>query len=619
MTRMSIGRGTPTTAQSPLPNPQLLTLLLLFVCLQSAVVIGAEGPVEPPKPSDLQRLVSAIGDEPLLIVGVKDVKTLPARFAGTNLSKMLVDPSYAKGLTTIMTLLDQNTGVNVKEFFTRASKLMSGPLALSVVPDGDKLAVTCYALTANDDTARELAAIWPHVEDASKLFGIAKLKTVQPKDLPAETATLPDWAGKNWPAGDLALIAAPRKLAKAAEQTLAAAKPDARVPKIDDPQVEHAALGLSIEGENFTDNLTLEVASDADTTFTHVVTGLKEKPKGWDSLLAAMPSDGDIVVLLQSDPKALAADLPFALQPLERNLRGKRWAKKQGVATDALDPARFDFLINHLHGELGISAKPTITAELHLCMAGALKAGEVEGIRADLMKGLEDITANFDTLQGVPKIGGVSPLGAQFQGRGIFSAPVIGLSTGWAWLCSNLATYHELTTAFTKGRTLANAVKAENARLSADGTKTEMWRAEDALRVQINLEKVVQLAYTAWLLSGEDGPFIAGWRVPSDMLPPPQLFAGHLGGMQVGLGRSGKTLSGYSHCVLPCTSAIAVVLLQQLSAEIDAGREFSKNPPPPPVERPAAIKQKKKPATDESATQPDESKTQAAKPKGDQP
>jgi hypothetical protein len=599
-----------------------LTGLLCFVCTLQAVVVGADAPVEPPptNPSELQRLVATLGDEPLLIVGIKDVKTLPERFAGTNLSKMLVDPSYAKGLATIITLLNQNTGINVKEFCSRASKLLDGPVAISITPDGENLAFTCYALTANDDTARELAAIWPHVEETNKLFSVLKLKTVQPKDLPAEQAALPDWAGKNWPAGDLAVIAAPRKLAKAAEKAIAAGKLDASAPKIDDTQVDHAALGLSIDGENFTDSLTLEVAPDADTTFTHVVSALKEKPKGWDSLLAAMPADGDIAVLLQSDPKALATDLPFALQPLERNLRGKRWAKKQGVATDALDPARFDFLINHLHGELGISAKPTITAELHLCMAGALKAGEVETVRADLMKGLEDITANFDTLQGVPKIGGVAPLGAQFQGRGIFTAPVIGLSTGWAWLCSNLATYHELTTAFTKGKTLANAIKAENARLSADGKKVEMWRPEDALRVQINLEKVVQLAYTAWLLSGEDGPFIAGWRVPSDMLPPPQLFAGHLGSMHVGMGRSGKTLSGYSHCVIPGTSAIAVALMQQLAAEIDTGREFSKNPPPPPPERPAtAIKQKKKPAADDTAAQNDESKTQAAKPKGDRP
>ncbi len=560
----------------------------------------------PKAPSDLQRLIAALGTEPLCVVGVQDVKLLPEHFAKTHLHQMLIDPTYVKGLATIKALLNDNTGVDLTEFLLRATKLIDGPAALAVTTGPDGIAYTVFVQAKSEESAKQLASIWPDVKDPTALFSVLKLKTFQANQLPAATATLPDWATKNFLEGDLFVTVYPRKLVKAIEKAIADGKLDTKakpqaLATIYDTGVERMALGIAIDGQSFRDNLTLELAPETDNTFSHVMMALKEKPKGWDSLLAAMPSDGDLVVLMQSDLKAMGADLPYAIEPLERYLRGKKWARKVGITPEALDPKRFDFLVSHLHGEIGISAKPTLTAELHLCLAGALKPGEPDAIRDEFIKGLESLSATFETLQGVPKIGNNSPLGAQFQGRGIFTAPVIGLSPGWSWLCSNLATYQELTSSLAKGRTLANAFKSETARVNAGGAKVELWHPEDALRVQIALERVVQLAYTAWLLSGEDG-FIAGWRVPSDMLLPPQLFQGKLGNLRVGMSRSGRTLSAYSHCSIPCVSGLEVLLLGELTAAVDDGRQFAKNPPPPPRERVAPIKQKK--TKDDADTDP---------------
>ena len=558
---------------------------------------------EDSKPTDLQRLAATLGTEPLLAVGVQDVHALPERFAGTHLSQMLNDPAYANGLAALRVLLNQNAGVVLNQFLPKAAKLITGPVVAAVVADGDALSLVVCAVVANEDAARELNTIWPKAaedapDSAPPLFKIMKLKTVLPKDLPAEDAALPDWAAKNWPSGDFALTLQPRKLIKAAEKAVADGKIPGVAPNsdalpllstIDGSAIERVTLGVAIDGEAFSDELTVEVASEPDTTFSHVVNALKEKPKGWDSLLAALPGDGDLAVMFHSDPKALADDLPYAVQGLERYLRGRRWAVKAGVAPDALDPKRFEFLLDRLHGEVGISVRPSLTAELHLVLAAAMKSGELDTIRKDLMDGLDGLGAGFETLQNVSRIGNTAPLGALFQGRGIFAAPVIGMSPGWAWLCTNLPTYRGLIAAFDAGKTLAAAIKQENARLKAAG-KAELWRPDDALRVQINLEKIVPLGYTAWLLSGGQ-PVIGGWQMPPALLPPPQLLLGHLGTLRIALARNGSTLNGYSRCVIPGTSLIGVGLLQGLAAGADRAKEFAKNPPPPPAER-APIKKR---------------------------
>lgn len=580
-----------------------------------------EAPDARKPPSDLQRLIAAIGTEPLFVIGISDVQSLPELFSKTTFSQMLVDPTYEKGLATIKALLNESCGVDLTDLAARSGKLMDGPAAIVVTANTEGFAYTYLVQTKSEENARQLAALWSSVKDSTRLFSLLKLKTLLPQDLVAADA-LPEWAVKNWSVGDIFINAYPRKIAKAIENAIADGKLDTKAKShlLTDVYtwgVDRVALGITFNGESFTDSLTLEIAPDANKTFAHVIAGLKEKPKGWDSLLAAMPSDGDITVLLQSDPKVIADELPFAFQPLERYLRGKRWAKSVGVSPESLDPKRFGFLIDHLHGEVGITVKPTLTAELHLLLAAAMKPGEVETIQTDMSKGLSEMNAPFDTLQGVPKIGNTAPLGAHFQGRGIFTAPVIGLSPGWAWLCSNSSTYQDLTSNFAKGHTLLNAFKAENARLNAGGGIAEVWNHADALRIQINLDKVVQPAYTAWLLSGEDGPFIAGWRVPSDMLPPPPLFAGRLGNLRIGLGRTGQTLSGYSHSFIPGTSVVAFLLLQVLALEIDGASAFAKSPPPPPLARTAPIKKKSK--KDDSDAAGEDNTTKAAKTNSDQP
>jgi len=193
--------------------------------------------------------------------------------------------------------------------------------------------------------------------------------------------------------------------------------------------------------------------------------------------------------------------------------------------------------------------------------------GEAEALRAELVKGLGTVGAEFETLPNARKIGSAAPLGALFQGRGIFGAPVIGLSPGWAWLCSGSTTYQDLTQAFKAGKTLG-AVAAREASL---------WHAGDAVRVQIDLEKLLKLAYAAWLLSGDEGPFVGAWKVPSELLPQPAAFNGRLSTLRTGLSRSGNVITSYSTCSLPLASFILPSMLQEAAETIEVARRDTRN------------------------------------------
>ena len=201
----------------------------------------------------------------------------------------------------------------------------------------------------------------------------------------------------------------------------------------------------------------------------------------------------------------------------------------------------------------------------------------MEAFRGELLEGLADAGAEFEPLAAAGKNGGPAPLGAKFQGRGMFSAPVLGLSPGWAWLCSNSAAYQELANAFKLGRTLAAEQAQREA--GAEGCRESgllLGASDDAARLQIELEKVVKLAYAAWMLSGESTLSAGPWKVPADLLPQPQVFNNRMGVLRAGMGRQGNTLKAHASSVFPGAALILPYLIYEAADTIENSRRFSR-------------------------------------------
>jgi hypothetical protein len=590
-------------------------LFLVFSIFMTASAWSGDEPPAPTSVTELQRLVAASGTEPLLAIGVENVQTLSTKFVATNFGKMLNDPDYKDGLSALIMSLNNGAGLNLGELLPRMVKLMSGPAVIALVPDGAAatgetgLKFVLYALTPSEDTARELNAVWP--KDApGGVFSAMSLQTVLVKDLP-DAAKLPEWASK-WPGGDVVIRALPKKLATATEKGLAAGKLDSLQPmldahgqfpllsEIDAPDIDALNVGVKLDGDMFAEQLGLELAPNPTGSFAKVIGALREKSKSWDSLMTALPADQDLTILLQAEPHTLGDDLPLAVQSLERYLRGKRWSRKSGKSTEALDPKRYDFIFDRLNGEMGIVAKGSLTGQFNVTLATAMKAGEQDAVRADLVRGLESMGAAFETLKSARTIGSSSPLGAQFQGRGLFTNPLIGLSKGWAWLCSSLAAYQDLTSAFSSGNTLGAAEKKTPAKAE------DVWRKSDALRLQINLERVIPPMYVAWTLSGEAVPSIGSFHIPPAMLVIKfQTFNGRLGMLRAGLSRTDRSVTSLSRSSFPGTSLILISLLQQMSLEIDESRTFAATPAAPvAVKAPDNKSEEKKQAQSEEKSAP---------------
>jgi hypothetical protein len=277
--------------------------------------------------------------------------------------------------------------------------------------------------------------------------------------------------------------------------------------------------------------------------------------------------------------KALGPDLPFAAQAVEHYLRGKRWARGRGRTAEALDPKRFEFLLKHVEGSIGFVAKPALSGDMRVAVATGLSttAKEMEAFRAELLQGLADAGAEFEPLVRAVGRDGISPYGAKFQGRGMFGAPVLGLSPGWAWLCSNSAAYQELSGAFKLGRTLAAEEAKEKTALKASGKEDAYcWREDDGARLQIELEKVVKLAYAVWILSGESSLGVGSWQVPAELLPQPQVFNNRMGVLRTGMGRQGNTLKAHASSVFPGASLLLPYLVYEAADTIENGRLFSR-------------------------------------------
>lgn len=601
----------------------------------------------------LPRLLATLDAEPLAFIAIRDVRALPEKYSATTLAKMIADPSYDKGALLLESKLLEIIGVNVRADWPALEKNFSGPLVLALLPakapaaevvpvtpngaltvppapnvnsTADATAIGAgpmrlvfLALVAAPDVAGVLQAQWPKPLNPGTLIAAAPLKTAVAADLPP-FEKLPQWAAAlDLPAGDIVIRAQPLKLCDAARPFIKQNLPPVEnLPSecaplfaaMEGSATDALAWGLSFKGELLAERLNVDV-NENDSAFKRIMLTIKEKPGAWESLLAATPGEQDAAVLLQSDPNALGNDLPFAFQAIERFLRGKRWSRADGMKAEAFDIKRFKFLFERMQGMFGIVARPAITGDLRMVVASSVKGLDVEAYRAEMIAGLENVGAGFETYANTRKIGGVSPLGATFQGRGRFAAPVIGLSPGWTWLCSSSTAYLSLTEGLKNGRMMSDAGKKSTAPAQKDPAKMSVnerakiaalerlqvdpnvgqpevrdlaaavrslsyWSAADAWRVEVNFEKVFKIGYAAWLLSSTEGPSIGAWKIPNDLVPSPQVFSRHLGSLQAAARRQDRRVEFRSQCAFPGVTPGVLAALQEAAETVVLARKTAK-------------------------------------------
>ena len=554
---------------------KLFPTLFAFVLLFSFGISAGENAT----PTKLQCLLALTGDQPLAFIGVQDIGTLPAKLSTTQLLQMYNDPAYAQGSKQIDALLSLAFGAAAsREFWDKAAKLATGPMVLALTPEGSELPSglwpTLHMVAVDENSARELEKIWPSTAaDAGSSFVTIKLKTVLPKDL-ATVQKIPEWAQRVKPSSDIAIGASPRKAAAALKSALRAEK----IPGYDKealadgkllnainlytPPFESVTLNIACDGSIFSDELNIELPAKADSTFASLAGALREKPHQWDSFLTNFPGKEDIALLAQTDPAALRETLPFAAQAAECYLRGRRWTRSSSKSAEAQDPKRFQFIFDMLNGDVGIVAHPSRAGEVRVIVAAAVNSNETEATRTALAEGLNSpvIGGAFHTMAAADKIGAAAPLGTKVQTKGIFASPVIGLSQQCLWLCSNAAIYQDLAGTLAGEKNLKTITAADT---------SGFWRDENAVRMQVNLEKIASLAYTIWTLSGQAGPAVGSWRIPNALLPTPQVVHGHLGGFRAALSRSSNMLNVSARCAVPGSSLLLLAVIQDVASAID--------------------------------------------------
>ena len=618
------------------------------------------------KEDTLPQLAALLDAEPLALIACRNAREVPEKFAATTLSKMINDPQYERGEQYIEARITELLGTSPRGVWTEFEKAISGPIVLAILPGtpqtpNDKnppLRVVLLVQVNEPDVGMVVKQQWPIVssmvnsltrslmptvqanavvEAGALTFLPAELRTVATSELPT-SAKLPEWVTRAaWPKGDILVRARPVALCASSrggsKPSGPAAEKEVRstgsiIDFIEGSGLESFAWGVGFNGELISERLVVDVA-DEESAFKKFSGAIRDSAtiSSWEGLMSATPGDVDAVVLCQSDLPKLGDDLPHLFEAVERYLRGKRWTKAFGLRPEALSPERFAFLAKRMQGSFGIVAKPAITGELRLIVTSSIKTkpleekpdpadpykgNDTEKFRDELLKGLESTGGKFETLIGARKIGGALPLAAAFHGRGQFAAPVIGLSPGWAWLCSSSVAYQELTDAFKAGKTLAAREKKRAATVvaanAAPGTAPEQvaapapalapndWSTQDALRAEVNLDRVLKIGYAAWLLGNNEGPMIGNRKVPNELLPPPQVLGRALGKMRASANRSGNRLEFRSSCAFPGITLGTLAMLQDASETITTGRRLAAD---------AAAMKKTDPAADEDADVPD--------------
>lgn len=582
----------------------------VWICVLLAAGASAVRAENAANDDALVRLVATLDSEPLAVIACRDARALPDKFSATTLAKMIADPAYVQGEAALENKFSEWLGVDPRKIWPTIARSISGPMALALLPakagaaDGKDAPMRLVFVIAVPmaDVGEALKQQLPNPNGGA--LGAAEIKTVAPEELPAVNK-MPAWAANaDWPKSDLLVWAQPKKLCDAARPLIAQQKPavaklsadsSALIKTIEGSGIDALAWGVSFNGEAVGERLVVKVAEE-NSEFKTLAGAVREKPAGWEALMGATAGDVDAAVLIQSDLNAMGDDKPHAFQALERYLRGRTWTRMFGGKPDALAPSRFSFLSERMLGSYSITARAAITGEIRLIVTSSIKSGDIEEFRGDLVKGLENAGGVFDTLKGARKIGGTLPLGAAFRGRGQFASPVIGLSTGWAWLCSSSIAYQELTDAFKTGKTLAAREKKRTtaAAKAANGTEppaangadaeaqpnspaqNDDWSAEDAIRAEVNLDRVVKIGYAAWMLAnGNDPPMFGGEKIPAELLPSPKVFERNLGHLRGSINRSGARLECRATSTIPGMTLGLLTLLQDAAESMAESRKIA--------------------------------------------
>jgi len=555
-----------------------LTLFVLFV---SVAVNAGDAPLKAPAPPPddrLARLIAHIQPQPLALIASPDLKVVPERFTKTFLHQMIQDPSYVQGRDTLRALINQKAGADLPALWPDFARHLSGPVVIALVPSkkdergAPPFSLALYALVASADAAAKLREFWPKLPPQNPaFFSSTQLITVLEADLaPATPRTLPVSTC------DVLFLIRPKALGVqlktwfgAGGESVALDNLAIILSEVHDDAVESMTLATTFNGGYFDEELSVEIkAPVAESSLARVVSVLKEKPGAWNALRMATPGEQDVVLLLQTDPAALGDDKMYLGQALERDLRGRRWIRTHGRMEESLNPQRYDALTGWMQGSFAIVAKPAISGDIRVTLLAAMKnAAEADFLREGLRTDFAKLGAEFDTLAGARKIGDSAPLGAKFEGRGLFGSPVIGISPGWMWLCSNLATYQDLTAAFKARKTL-----------SVEAWKEDEfpWQPQDAVRMQVQLERVLKIAYAAWLLSGEEGPYAGPWKIPGELLPQPQVFTNRLGVLQGTLLRTEKGAGARTHSAFPAMPFLMFSGLLEMANRLESARAFTR-------------------------------------------
>jgi hypothetical protein len=477
------------------------------------------------------------------------------------------------------------TGADVKALWDALIPQLTGPAALVLTQapaekpgDTPQLRATLLLAVIDAEGAEAVKQAWPKAApQAHSPFAFVKLDARPAKELAEAVAWSKETAATP---GFLRVRMRPRALQQALKGIDKAALPPwlEQLKAVAEPSIESATLDSEPEGTAFVDHVTLELAEKAEGAFPALLKSLRAKPRPWNNLMAALPGGQEMSLLAQADFKTMGESLNVGMQALERELRGKKWTRNHGEEEETSAPGRFDFITATLSGAFGFAGGLTLTGEPHIVSVGATNGVKPDDLRASLIEKLGLLGGEFQTKEKSARIGDHAPIASAFQGRGLMPAPVIGLSEGWVWLCSNTTAYNDLTSAFASSKVMSTdplppaVLKAPE---PSDPSKADPKDAPgaSAFRLDVNLNAVLPMVYAAWLLS-PDGPKIGGWKVPETLLPKnPGLFNKRFGHFLAELARDGNTIHGAARGPLPGVGLAPVAFMAACAQSVEDLKE----------------------------------------------
>ncbi len=536
-----------------------------------------------PKNSDaLWTALATLKEEPPALLLIEDVQKTWAALKRTTPGQIWLDDRFSEGRSEILNKWSTLAGFEMGAFWKEILGNLEGPLLMGITskPSGTEAQPRWVPIlvlgSADPNTARIL---WETAKKRAPWLNDVHL-TIQKhgEAKPSTDAINPSIRQSPWARNFLeqpGLFKAHLRPQVLADQESHAKKSSSRlIQQIVQSigifyglDIQSLKWSIDPDGTEFVERMSLQLAAKPKTTFVKIAQTFGQGAATWPHLGGALPEGQDAAILMNAQMDKLGPMLPSGFQVLERILRGKKWTRRHGASQEALDAGRFSFLSETFSGRMGITGRLALSGEANLIAAGATYSRSAAEVRAGLSKNLAKIGAPFENLESAAPIGAQLPLAAAFKGRSFLPAPVIGLSKGWAWLCSSPSAYQKLTGAFVHHKTLnQDATLGAVKRTKSPGGLEPL--ATESFSIRVNLPRILPLVYTAWLLS-DKGPIIGQWSVPLGILPQPNLFAKRLRQFHAGLSREGDTISTFSRGPLPGGAALPLAVLVNAAKTLD--------------------------------------------------